>query len=382
MNYAKRLATFQEHLAGTVDLVFLPISADLQYLTGIPRDIPNFGAVLHPGAWPEGLWMTPEQPPVLVLTRMSAEFGALAGAGEVEQRILGDFDDPATLLRDILNQFRLPDIPAVAISDHTEGETVVELQTLLPDAVYQSATRLLNPMRAVKDADDIEAMRQAGAVTEAAFADVLRQLKQGMTELDIIAEVDYQLRRHGALGPSFTTSLYNSGPNHPLLFGKRLETWPRVLEAPVSILFDFGAAMPNGFCYDFGRTVSFGEPSDEQQRVYDLVMASQRAGIDALKAGSVTCADVDAAARRVIEDAGYGETFRHRLGHGIGLDVHEAPFLTASDETPVEEGMMFTIEPSITQMNTFSARVEDVVVARPDGGEPLTTGYQSLIVME
>lgn len=382
MNYAKRLATFQEHLAGTVDLVFLPISADLQYLTGIPRDIPNFGAVLHPGAWPEGLWMTPEQPPVLVLTRMSAEFGALAGAGEVEQRILGDFDDPATLLRDILNQFRLPDTPAVAISDHTEGETVVELQTLLPDAVYQSATRLLNPMRAVKDADDIEAMRQAGAVTEAAFADVLRQLKQGMTELDIIAEVDYQLRRHGALGPSFTTSLYNSGPNHPLLFGKRLETWPRVLEAPVSILFDFGAAMPNGFCYDFGRTVSFGEPSDEQQRVYDLVMASQRAGIDALKAGSVTCADVDAAARRVIEDAGYGETFRHRLGHGIGLDVHEAPFLTASDETPVEEGMMFTIEPSITQMNTFSARVEDVVVARPDGGEPLTTGYQSLIVME
>jgi Xaa-Pro dipeptidase len=190
------------------------------------------------------------------------------------------------------------------------------------------------------------------------------------------------LKRHGSLGPSFTTSLYNSGPNHPLLFGQRLKTWPRVLTAPVSVLFDFGAAMPDGFCYDFGRTVSFGAPDEEQQRVYDLIMASQRAGIEALKAGEVTCADVDAAARAVIEDAGYGEKFRHRLGHGIGMDVHEAPFLTKIDHTPVVEGMMFTIEPSITQFDTFSARVEDVVVARPGGGEPLTTGYQSLIVVE
>ena len=95
-----------------------------------------------------------------------------------------------------------------------------------------------------------------------------------------------------------------------------------------------------------------------------------------------TEAEVDAAARAVIEDAGYGAEFRHRLGHGIGMDVHEAPFLTKIDHTPVVEGMMFTIEPSITQFNTFSARVEDVVVARPGGGEPLTTGYQSLIVVE
>ncbi len=382
MTYATRLNTFQGTLADTIDLVFLPISADLQYLTGIPRDMPNFGAVLHPGAWLEGLWMTPQQPPVLLLTRMSAEFSALNASDDIEQHILGDFDHPADRLQQILTRFNLPDTPTIAISDHTGGETVVELQTLLPNAVYRSATRLLNPLRAVKDADDIEAMRRAGAVTEAAFADVLTQLKQGMTELDIVAEVDYQLRRHGALGPSFTTTLYNSGPQHPLLFGKRLETWPRVLEAPVSILFDFGAAMPDGFCYDFGRTVSFGEPSAEQQRVYNLVMSAQRAGINALKAGAVTCAEVDAAARAIIEEAGYGEQFRHRLGHGIGLDVHEAPFLTASDDTPVREGMLFTIEPSITQFDTFSARVEDVVVARPDSGEPLTTGYQSLIVIE
>lgn len=382
MNYQDRLERFQTALQGEADLVFLPISADLQYLTGIPRDIPNFGAVLHPGGWLEGLWLSPSKTPVLALTRMSAEFGALAGAGSVDQRILGDFDDAAALVRDILAGFDLPAAPKVAISDHTKGETIVGLQGILNGAVYVSATELLNPQRAVKSAEEIEAMRRAGAVTEAAFTDVLAQLKIGMTELDIIAEVDFQLKRHGSLGPSFTTSLYNSGPNHPMKMGKRLETWPRVLTAPVSILFDFGAAMPDGMCYDFGRTVSFGEPSAEMQRVYDLVMASQRAGIEALRAGAVTCAEVDATARKVIEDGGYGPEFRHRLGHGIGLDVHEAPFLTKTDHTPVQEGMMFTIEPSIIQFETFSARVEDIVVARPGGGEPLTTGFQSFIVVD
>ncbi|HEX2622997.1 MAG TPA: M24 family metallopeptidase, partial [Phototrophicaceae bacterium] len=98
--------------------------------------------------------------------------------------------------------------------------------------------------------------------------------------------------------------------------------------------------------------------------------------------GEVTTEQVDAAARKVIEDAGYGKVFRHRLGHGIGMDVHEPPFLTKGDTTPIQEGMWFTVEPSITQDHTFSARVEDVVVARPGGGEPLTTGFQSLIVID
>lgn len=382
MNYGARLATFQGAMAGKADLCFFPISADLQYLTGIPRDIPNYGAVLHPGGWLEGAWIAPGGAAVLALTRMSAEFGNLADAGNIDVRVLGEFDDPAPFVADIVKGFGVGAQPTVAVGDHTKGETISGLQQVLAGATYISATELLNPQRAVKTADEVEAMRRAGAVTEAAFADVLPQLKIGMTELDIIAEVDYQLKRHGALGPSFTTSLYNSGPNHPLLFGQRLATWPRVLTAPVSVLFDFGAAMPDGFCYDFGRTVSFGAPDAEQQRVYDLVMASQRAGIEALRAGAVTCAEVDAAARAVIEDAGYGAAFRHRLGHGIGMDVHEAPFLTKIDHTPVVEGMMFTIEPSITQFDTFSARVEDVVVARPGGGEPLTTGYPSLIVVE
>ena len=375
-----RLRRFQEILAGHADLAFFPISSDLQYLTGVPRDFPNYGHTMHPGDWLEGAWITPNREPVLPLPRMTAEFGGLSRLEGIDIRVLGDWDLPSEMVKTILKDFNLPENPRVAISDFSRGDTISQLQPLLPGATFLSATDLLRPMRVIKTQDDIELMKEAGRITEAAFADTLNALRLGMTELEIVEEINYQLRRHGSLGQSFTTSLYNSGPNHPLLFGARMESWHRKLDPPVSILFDFGGIY-QGWCYDFGRTVFFGEPNEEAQRVYDVMMASQAAGIAALKAGEATTTDADRAARKVIEDAGYGETFRHRLGHGIGMDVHEPPFLTKGDETPLEEGMLFTIEPSIMQFNDYSARVEDVVVARPGGGEKLTNGWQELIVV-
>ena len=380
MVYSDRLKKFQEILGEHADVAFLPMSSDLQYLTGVPRDVPNYGHTIHPGDWLEGAWITPNHDPVLPLPRMTAEFGGLNKLEGIDIRVLGDWDVPAEMVKKILDGFNLPDNPRIAISDFTRGETISNLQPIVPNASYLSASDLLRPMRVLKSQHDIDEMKQAGRITEAAFADTLSNLKLGMTELELVEEVNYQLRKHGSLGESFTTSFYNSGPNHPLLFGQRMETWKRKLDPPVSILFDFGAIY-NGWCYDYGRTVFFGEPDEEAIRVYDLIMASQAAGIAALKSGQATTSDADAAARKVIEDGGYGEEFRHRLGHGIGMDVHEPPFLTKGDETPLEEGMLFTIEPSITQFNTFSARVEDIVVARPDGGEKLTNGWQELIVI-
>jgi Xaa-Pro aminopeptidase len=330
----------------------------------------------------EGLWIAPGKSPVLTLPRMTAEFSGLSSES-VEVRVLGDWDDPASLAREILQKFDLPDSPTAAIGDRTHGETAIALQAILPHVKFVSGTRIVRELRIVKSEDEIAVMRQAGAITEAAFNDVLPQLRHGMTELDVISEVNHQLRRHGSLGESFTTSFYNSGPNYPLIFG-HLDTEKslRQLIPPVSILFDFGAIY-DGFCYDYGRTVSFGEPQAEFQTVYNLVMESQAAGIAALKVdGKTTTSDVDAAARKVITEAGYGKEFRHRLGHGIGMDVHEPPFLTEGDETVLREGMLFTIEPSITQFNSFSSRVEDVVVARPNGGEKLTNGFQQLYVVD
>jgi Xaa-Pro aminopeptidase len=232
----------------------------------------------------------------------------------------------------------------------------------------------------VKSEDEIDIMRHAGEITEAAYGAVLERLRHGMTELDLIEEINYQLKAHGALGPSFTTALYNTGPGMPLNFN-RLETWPRQLNPPCCVLFDFGAIF-EGYCYDYGRTVAFGAPPAQFRIAHSLVMEAQSAGIAALQAGAATCEQVDAAARTVIAGSGYGEAFRHRLGHSIGLDVHEPPFLTQGDATPLREGMLFTVEPSILIDSGYSARVEDVVVARPDGGEKLTNGYQDLYVVD
>jgi Xaa-Pro dipeptidase len=381
MNYQKRLSDFQQLLADKADLAFFPLSADLQYLTGVPREFPNYGAVLHPGAWLEGAWLTPKEQPRLALPRMTAEFGGLANLQGVELHVLGDWADPAEMVAGFLRAFDLPKNPRVAISDFCKGETISELNKLLPGASFVSATEILRSLRVLKSEDEIAVMRKAGEITEAAFADVLKKLKHGMTELDIVSEVDYQLRKHGSFGPSFSTSLYNSGPNHPLLFGQQEVTWKRVLTPPVSILFDFGGIL-DGYCYDYGRTVFFGEPDKSFQEIFRLIMASQEAGIAAMRAGQVTTEQVDKAARDVIVEAGYGQAFRHRLGHGIGMDVHEPPFLTAGSKTVVQEGMLFTVEPSITQFNTFSCRVEDVVVVREGGGEPLTKGFRELLVVE
>lgn len=378
--YNNRLEQFQQRLADAADLAFLPISADLQYLTGLPRDMPSFGAILHPGAWAEGLWAAPSHTPTLILTRMSAEFGGLAGTADLRVRLLGDRDDPALLVRDVLREFGISRQACIALSDRTLAETVVALQRLVEGAKFISATDLLRPLRLIKSPQEMALLRRAGEITEAAFAAVLAMLKPGMTELDIIAEVDYQLQQHGSPGPSFPTTLYCSGPRHPLIFGKRAETQNRVLHPPVAVLFDCGAVY-EGYCYDFGRTVAFGEPPEDLRRYFDLVMASQAAGIAALRVGA-TCEQVDAAARAVIAEAGLGDLFRHRLGHGIGLDVHEPPFLTAGDSTMLQEGMLFTVEPSITTFDGFSARVEDVVAVGVDGGEPLTRGFQTLHVVE
>lgn len=374
-----RIQRFQSMLNTQVDVAFVPISADLQYLTGIPRDVPSFGRVMHPGMWAEGAWIAPGHAPIVTLPRMTAIFGGLDNL-DVEVRVLGDHDDPGALVRDIFRALNIPDKPRIAISDTGDAETPIQLQALFPDAVFSSATALLNPLRRVKTEDEIAMMRRAGEITEQAFAAVLGKLKHGMSELDIITEVDYQLRAHGSLGPSFPTSMYNAGPNHRLIFGGREARWQRPLIPPVSLLFDFGAVF-EGYCYDFGRTVAFGAPPPDFVQVFDLVMAAQKAGMTALRTGE-TCSSVDAAARTLIANDGYGDAFRHRLGHGIGLDVHEAPFLTASDYTVLEEGMLFTVEPSITQFNHFSARVEDVIVVRDHGGEPLTRSFQNLHVID
>ena len=377
IDYSARLARVQTQMQSQgIDLMFLPQSANLNYITGIEREEQNFGNTMYPGDWMTGAWIPLEGAPVLTVPRMMADFHSSFAGFDV--RVLPDSGDAISMVSDVLSSLGASDQATIALEDRARAETVIHLQSLRPSASFVSALSIMVPLRMVKGADELAILRRAGEITEAAYAATLEKLHHGMTTLDLVTEVNFQLRKHGSLAPSFVTSFYNMGPTHAFDFHNREEMLLLPLEAPVSISFDFGAVL-NGYCYDFGRSVFFGEPDAEYLRVYDLVIAAQAAGIAALKTGN-TCAQADHAARAVIADAGYGEAFRHRLGHGIGMDVHEPPFLNANDQTVMLEGMCFTVEPSIMVPHRFGARVEDIVLVGAGGGEPLTNAQKTLHV--
>ena len=379
IDYAARLQSVQACMAKhEVDLLFLSRSANLHYVTGIPRDEPNFGNTIYPGEWLTGAWIPKNGMPILTLPRMLAQFH-MGSVGDYDVRILPDAGDPLDMVQEVLDSLSIEGVVNIAVEDRSWAELLLNLKKVLPSANTTLASALLMPLRVIKDEDEVAVMRKAGEITEAAFAATLPKLRHGMTNLDLISEVQYQLKKHGAQTDSFVTAFYNMGPTYPFDFKNREEVLQVPLEPPVAVSYDMGGVY-EGYCYDYGRSIFFGEPDDEYRRVHELVMGAQAAGIAALKVGN-TCEEADRAARAVIEEGGYGEAFMHRLGHAIGMDVHETPFLTSGDTTVLEEGMCFTAEPSIFIPHKLGCRVEDVIVVRPDGGEKLTGGYQALQVV-
>jgi Xaa-Pro dipeptidase len=379
IDYAARLARLRKEMrAANVGLVFLPIASDLQYLTGIRRQKPNYTHAIYPGGWITGAFIGLEDGPVFTVPRMVAQFD-MESDDDAEVRVLGDYADPATLLATMLDEMASPD-SAIAIGDRVWGEFVLHLRESRPDARITLASALTRPLREVKDETEIALMKKAGEITDAAFADVVANLRIGMTHLDIHSEVEYQLTRHGAEATSFVTGILANGPGVNIAFDGRDHGHDVALPEGTTIAFDLGV-VANGYCSDFGRTVYFGDPPPVYIERFNLVMATQAAGIEALRAGETTAEEVDATARQVMVDGGYGDAFMHRLGHGIGMDVHEPPFLDKGDATPIREGMVFTIEPSIFIADEGFIRVEDCVVARPVGGVPLSNFSRDLLVI-
>jgi Xaa-Pro aminopeptidase len=218
----------------------------------------------------------------------------------------------------------------------------------------------------VKDEEEQALMRRAAKLVDDAYPLILDKMQLGMTAGDIAHAVDDTLFELGADWTSFHTGIYLGCPaalGAPSVF----EAEGRELERGGSIAFDFGALL-DGYCSDFGRTVFIGEPTAERRAVYDLVMSAQAAAIEKMVDGQITAAGLDDVARSIIAEAGYGERFIHRLGHSIGKDVHEPPFLLEADQTVLRSGMCFTIEPSVVLDDGSFIRVEDVVMVGPDGG--------------
>jgi len=214
-------------------------------------------------------------------------------------------------------------------------------------------------------------MARACRAVTAAMDAVAPQVVPGVTMDELREEVELQLRRAGSLTPSFPTHIFTGtyAGTEPgdLTSGSRTGDDP--LRDGTTVLFDFGGVV-DGYCSDFGRTIACGEPSAEVERAYEAMLAAQEAGRAAARPGTLA-REVNAACRAPIEEAGLGEHFRHRMGHAIGLDVHERPFISPEDETPLEVGMTFTDEPSIIVPGAFGVRIEDIVVCEEGGGRYL-----------
>ena len=197
----------------------------------------------------------------------------------------------------------------------------------------------------------------------------------GVSMADLAEAVEHELRLAGSRCPSFTTHIFTGLDAEDFDSGEATARLP--IPEGTSVMFDFGGVV-DGYCSDFGRTIYCGEPPRDYLDAYEVMLAAQEAGRAAASAGTPAC-EVNAACRRPIEEAGLGEHFRHRMGHGIGMDVHERPFISTEDETPLRAGMTFTDEPSIIIPGRYSLRIEDIVVCEEGGGRKLNSYPAALV---
>jgi Xaa-Pro aminopeptidase len=261
-----------------------------------------------------------------------------------------------------------------AISDSAWAMHVLGLQKALPESEYVSMTSTLPMLRAVKDAEELERLAAAGAAADASFEQIRHVRFAGRPESEVAAELAGFLREHGHSQVDFT--VVGSGPNGA---NPHHEFGERVIEEGDMVVLDFGG-IKDGYGSDTTRTVHVGEPDDDEREVYEVVRRAQQAGFEAVRPG-VECQEIDRAARRVIADAGYGEQFIHRTGHGIGLTTHEPPYMIEGDRNPLEPGMCFSIEPGIYLSGRFGVRIEDIVTVTENGGRRLNNTAHELQIV-
>jgi len=356
-----------------VDLLFLGLSSDLEYLSGVERGIPFFGQSSYPHGWVAGGFFRPDAEPVFVLPRMVVVFD-LPVRPEGEIVVVEETDDGRAVFERVAKG--LGKAASVAVGDRVWAETTIELGRIFGLDRLRTGSVLVNRLRRVKTDEELGAMTRACRTVEAAMAAVTPGVLAGVTMAELREEVEAELRAAGALTPSFATHIFTGMDPDSLDSGAATGTTP--LPDGTAVLFDFGGVV-DGYCSDFGRTVVAGEPPRGFVDAYAVMLAAFEAGRAACRPGALA-RDVNAACRAPIEEAGLGKHFRHRMGHGIGLDVHERPFLSPEDETPLEAGMTFTDEPSIIVPGAFGMRIENIVVCA-DGGARVLNGFPNELLV-
>lgn len=250
-----------------------------------------------------------------------------------------------------------------------------KLQDQLKDVTLVPTAGIVLMVRRKKDDLEIELLKKAAQIGDEAFAEVLPLIKPGVTEKDLERELEYLMKKKGALSASFPI-IAASGPRSSLPHAIPTE---RKVSKGDFITLDFGA-LYEGYCSDMTRTVVVGQPDQKQRDIYRLVKEAQERGVEAVRAG-VMGKEVDQAARHVITKAGYGKYFGHGLGHGIGLEIHEEPVLNPRSDHLLTAGSVVTVEPGIYLPDWGGVRIEDSVVVRPEGCEIITHTTKDLIIL-
>jgi Xaa-Pro aminopeptidase len=365
--FAERLARVRTRMAELgVDVLGLSVGADLPWLCGyeaMPLERLTMLVVPVDG---DATLVVPELEAPRVHER--PELFALRPWGETE--------DPVAIVAGLIG-------PAgtVAIGDRTWARFVIDLQALLPAARTVRASEITVPLRAVKDDAELAALRAAAAAADRVAAQLQRGEVPlvGRTEAEISADLSRRLLAEGHQRVNFAivaAGEHAASPHH--------EPGEREVRPGEVVMCDFGGTMADefgvGYCSDITRCVWTGEPPARAVEIYEVLRAAQQAAFDAVAAG-VPAEDVDAAARRVIADAGHGDRFVHRTGHGIGVEEHEDPYVVEGERTPLVDGHAFSIEPGIYLPGELGFRLEDIVVVADGHGERLNRVDRELVAL-
>jgi Xaa-Pro aminopeptidase len=350
-----------------IDLLVLTPGSDLRYLSGYhAHAMERLTALVVPRLGE----------PFLVVPRLEAPMVDAGPAGALGLELLAwDETDDAFALLARTATARLGTAPTrVAVGARSWAEHALGVQRALPDSALEIASPVVDRLRMIKSPAEVEELALAGAAIDRVHARMADWLRVGRTEAEVGADIAAAILEEGHTGVDFT--IVGSGPNgaspHHELSG-------RTVQAGDVVVVDIGGETATGYRSDCTRTYVVGgsAPSDVAEW-YAVLQAAQEASTAAVRPG-VTAQDVDAAARRVIEDAGWGEHFIHRTGHGIGLDTHEAPYIVAGNALPLEPGMAFSVEPGIYLAGRCGARIEDIVVCTDDGVRNLNGGRRELV---
>jgi Xaa-Pro aminopeptidase len=261
----------------------------------------------------------------------------------------------------------------IAVGDDLHSAFLLRLQGTLGGARWVEGGQVLRPLRMIKDGREIELLKEAARRTDDAWIEFITQPIAGLTEQQALRRL-LDLTYARGLEPNFGSC--GSGPNSA---SPHHQPGDRVIAPGDAVVFDWGGIL-GGYHSDVTRSVHVGEPDEEYRRVYATVLAANQAALDAVRPG-VPCEAIDLAARSLIEDAGYGAAFLHRVGHGLGLGVHEEPYLVAGNTLPLQAGMVFSDEPGIYLEGRFGVRIEDSVLCTDTGGERLNNAPRELTVV-